>query len=54
MHQRQRWQSGQTLFIVNYPQAVGMGFLAGAFWGGLLGIPLGAVAVPIISLYMGF
>jgi len=38
----------------NYPQAVGMGFLAGGFWGGLLGIPLGALSVPIISLYMGF
>jgi hypothetical protein len=38
----------------NYPQAVGMGFLAGAFWMGLAGIPAGAVAVPIISLYMGF
>jgi len=37
-----------------YPQTVGMGFLAGAFWGGLLGIPAGAVAVPIISFYMGF
>lgn len=37
-----------------YPQAVGMGFLAGAFWGGLWGIPAGAVAVPIISFYMGF
>jgi len=38
----------------NYPQAVGMGFLAGAFWGGLSGIPVGAVVVPIISIYMGF
>ena len=38
----------------NYPQTVGMGFLAGAFWGGLSGIPAGAVAVPIISFYMGF
>ena len=38
----------------NYPQAVGMSFLAGAFWGGLAGIPIGAVTVPIISLYMGF
>jgi len=37
-----------------YPQAVGMGFLAGAFWGGLSGLPIGAVAVPIISIYMGF
>ena|GEM_PF-524824 len=38
----------------DYPQAVGMSFLAGAFWGGLLGVPIGAVTVPIISLYMGF
>jgi len=38
----------------NYPQAVGMGFIAGAFWGGLLGVPIGAVTVPIISVYMGF
>ena len=38
----------------NYPQAVGMSLLAGAFWGGLLGIPLGALAVPIISVYVGF
>ena len=38
----------------NYPQAVGMGFLAGAVWGGIFGIPAGALAVPIISLYMSF
>jgi len=38
----------------NYPQAVGMSFIAGAFWGGLLGVPIGAVTVPIISVYMGF
>ena len=38
----------------NYPQAMGMSFIAGAFWGGLLGVPIGAVTVPIISLYMGF
>ena len=38
----------------NYPQAVGMGLLAGAVWGGLLGIPLGALAVPIIAIYVGF
>lgn len=37
-----------------YPQAVGMGFVAGAFWGGLIGIPVGAIAVPIISIYLGF
>jgi hypothetical protein len=40
--------------IFNYPQAVGMGFLAGAFWMGLAGIPIGGVIVPIISLYVGF
>lgn len=38
----------------DYPQAMGMSFIAGAFWGGLLGVPIGAVTVPIISLYMGF
>jgi len=38
----------------NYPQAVGMGFLAGAFWGGVTGIPIGALTVPIISIYMGY
>ncbi|GAI22304.1 unnamed protein product, partial [marine sediment metagenome] len=37
-----------------YPQAIGMGFLAGAVWGGIAGIPAGALAVPIISLYMEF
>jgi len=39
---------------LNYPQSIGMGFLAGAVWGGIFGIPAGAVAVPIISLYMSF
>jgi hypothetical protein len=38
----------------DYLQSIGMGFLAGAVWGGIAGIPAGAVAVPIISLYMGF
>ena len=38
----------------NYPQGIGMGFLAGAFWMGLAGIPIGGVIVPIISLYVGF
>ncbi len=38
----------------DYPKAVGMAFLAGAFWGGLAGIPIGAVSVPIISWYMDF
>lgn len=40
--------------IFNYPQAVGMGFLAGAFWMGLAGVPIGGVLVPIISLHMDF
>ena len=38
----------------DYPQAVGMAVLAGAVWGGFSGMLAGAVAVPIISLYMGF
>lgn len=38
----------------NYPQAVGMGFVAGAFWMGLVGIPVGVLTVPIVSLYLGF
>jgi len=33
---------------------VGMGVLAGAFWGGLMGVPVGAVALPLVSLYMSF
>lgn len=33
---------------------VWMGILAGAFWGGLIGVPVGAVAVPLVSLYMSF
>jgi predicted acyltransferase len=33
---------------------VGMGVLAGAFWGAVTGVPLGAVTVPLVSLYMGF
>ena len=36
----------------NYPQAVGMGFLAGAFWVGLAGIPIGAIVVPVIVAYV--
>ena len=36
----------------NYPQAVGMGFLAGAFWIGLAGVPIGAIVVPIIVAYV--
>jgi len=38
----------------DYPQAVGMAVLAGALWGGLAGIPVGAVSVPVIALYMDF
>lgn len=37
----------------DYPQAVGMAFLAGGLWGGLLGAPAGAVLVPILSIYLG-
>jgi len=36
-----------------YPQAVGMAFLAGGVWGGILGVPAGAVLVPILSIYLG-
>ena len=39
---------------LSYHQAIGMGFIAGAFWGGLAGVPIGAVTVPLISVYMGF
>lgn len=28
--------------------------VGGAFWGGISGIPAGAVTVPIISIYMDF
>ena len=38
----------------DYPQAVGMAVLAGAFWGGFYGIAVGAIALPIISWYMEF
>ena len=37
-----------------YPQAVGMAFLAGGLWGGFYGLSVGAVALPLISWYMGF
>jgi len=37
-----------------YPQAVGMAIVAGSFWGGFWGVMAGAVALPIISLVMGF
>jgi hypothetical protein len=38
----------------DYPQTVGMAVLAGGFWGGFAGLLGGAVAVPLISLYMEF
>jgi hypothetical protein len=37
-----------------YPQALGMAFLAGGVWGGIFGVPTGAVVVPILSVYLGF
>jgi len=36
-----------------YLQAIGMAAVGGALWGGIFGIPAGAVCVPIISLYLG-
>jgi hypothetical protein len=38
----------------DYVQTVGMAVLAGAFWGGFDGMVAGAVALPIVSLIMGF
>ena len=38
----------------DYPQTVGLAVLSGAVWGGLFAIPIGAVTIPLISLYMGF
>ena len=38
----------------DYPWTIGMAVFAGGFWGGLAGVAVGALAVPIISLYMGF
>jgi len=38
----------------DYPQTLGMAVLAGGFWGGFFGMLGGTVAVPLISLYMGF
>ena len=32
----------------------GMGIFAGALWGAIAGVPLGAVSVPLVSLYMRF
>ena len=38
----------------DYPQTVGLAVLAGGFWGGFFGMLAGVVAVPVVSLYMGF
>jgi len=38
----------------DYPKTIGMSVLAGGFWGGFFGMVGGAIALPIISLYMGF
>ncbi|MCK4356124.1 hypothetical protein KAW44_03505 [Candidatus Bipolaricaulota bacterium] len=38
----------------SYLQAIGMAALGGALWGGIFGIPVGAVSVPIVSLYLSF
>ena len=35
-------------------QTVGMGLLAGGFWGGVTGLPVGALSSFLISLVMGF
>ena len=36
------------------PRTIGLAVLAGGFWGGFAGMLAGAVAVPLISLYVGF
>jgi len=38
----------------DYPQTVGMAFLAGGFWGGFWGMLAGTAAIPIVSLAMRF
>lgn len=38
----------------DYPRTVGLAVLAGGFWGGFFGMIGGAVAVPLISIAMGF
>jgi len=38
----------------DYPKTVGMAVVAGGFWGGFFGMLAGTVAVPLISLAMGF
>lgn len=39
---------------LDYLPAIGMGIISGVVWGGIAGLPIGAVTVPIISLVMGF
>ena len=36
------------------PRTIGLAVLAGGFWGGFTGMLAGAVAVPLVSLVMGF
>ena len=38
----------------DYPQTVGLAVLSGGFWGGFFGLLAGAVAIPLVSLVMGF
>jgi len=38
----------------DYPQTVGMAIVSGGFWGGFFGVMAGTVALPVISLVMGF
>jgi len=38
----------------SYLQVIGMAFLGGALWGGIFGVPAGAVSVPIVSLVLNF
>ena len=38
----------------NYSRTLGLAVLAGGFWGGFTGMLAGAVAVPLVSLYMEF
>ncbi|MCK5585140.1 hypothetical protein KAJ02_03630 [Candidatus Bipolaricaulota bacterium] len=33
---------------------LGLGVVVGAFWGGLIGLPVGAISVSIVSLILGF
>ena len=38
----------------DYPQALGMAVVAGCVWGGIFGLMAGAIALPVIALFMGF